>query len=84
MSPLYLTLKKIQVMISLQLIQSPGLLDEGGGVIEESSVPVLWQFTKILDFLGDYGEEDIYFLLLEKCLFHVANNYILLSSHTTN
>jgi hypothetical protein len=48
-------------------------------LVEESSDAHAFANHKILDFLGDYNEEDISFLVLEECLHHVANEKLLVS-----
>jgi hypothetical protein len=44
----------------------PGLIGAGGAL----QMSMLWQFTKIPVFLGDYDEEVISFLVLEECVLH--------------
>jgi hypothetical protein len=69
--PLHLTLNIIQMMISLQLVHSLGVLDQGGGGGSSDAHVVANQ--KILDFLGGNDEDDISFLLLEKYLLQIED-----------
>jgi hypothetical protein len=70
--PLPLALYKIQMMISLQLVQALAFLvrrEIGGGVF----ICPCCGNSKILDFLGDYDEEDMSFLVVEELLIRVED-----------
>jgi hypothetical protein len=57
------------------------LFESGQEVVEESDeAHVVGGNSKILDFVGDYNEEDISFLVLEDFFLHVDNHYLLVSS----
>jgi hypothetical protein len=74
MLPLHLALKKIQMMISLQLVQALGFLDQGGlGKDAKSSDAHGVVIQKIVDFLDDYAGEDIFVLVLEEHLLHLED-----------
>jgi hypothetical protein len=52
--------------------------------IEESEDAQVVTIQKILDFLGDYDENDMSLLVLEEFLLLVENNHVLISLHMNN
>jgi hypothetical protein len=52
--------------------------------VEESSDAHLVAIQKILDFLGDYYEDDISLLVMYECLIYLEDAYIIVSLQITN